>query len=339
MALPAHRHTEISHFLRQGEAVGYVIPSEYRQFNYIRMAEELRQQIESLRYILVVGETSGEGMVSINELLNIPIEERYPSDYLEKFKPDPYEVALIHLSGRTTALPKLIPRTHNDYVYNCKQSGKIAGYTSETVFMAVLPMAHNYTLGSSGILGTWAYGGKVVISPAMDVTTVFSLVEAEKVTHIAAAVPLIVNWLNSPGITRYDLSSLKIIQNGGMKLAPELRKRLRDTFGCFPQEVYGTAEGLLNFVRLDDPEEMVLESSGRPISPADEVKVIDDEGHELPPGEVGELIGRGPYTIRGYYKVPDYNKIAFTEDGFYKTGDLVRMNKEGYLFVEGRKKT
>lgn len=338
MALPAHRQAEVGYFLRHGGAVGYAIPSEYRRFNYVAMAEELRRQVEGLRHILVVGETGGSGMVSINELLDTPVEDRYPSDYLEKFRPDPYEVALIHLSGGTTALPKLIPRTHNDYVYNCRQSGKVAGCGRETVFMAVLPMAHNYTLGSSGILGTWAYGGKIVISPGTDAATVFSLVEAEKVTHIAAAVPLVVNWVNSPEATRYDTSSLKVVQNGGARLAPELRRRLRDLLGCFPQEVYGTAEGLLNFVRFDDPEEMVLESSGRPISPADEVKVVDDQGRELPPGELGELICRGPYTIRGYYNAPEHNKIAFTEDGFYKTGDLVRRNEEGYLFTEGRKK-
>jgi 2,3-dihydroxybenzoate-AMP ligase len=245
---------------------------------------------------------------------------------------------LIHLSGGTTALPKLIPRTHNDYVYNAKQSGAIAGLNSDTVLLAVLPIAHNYTLGSCGMIGAWFHKGKVVISAAVDAAAVFSLVQKEKATVIPAAVPLIVLWLNSKEAAQYDLSSLKVIQNGGARLAPELRKGVRENFGCIPQEVYGTAEGLLNYVRLDDPDDMVMESSGRPISDADEVKVIDDNGKTLPFGERGELVVRGAYTIRGYYRAPEHNKTAWTEDGFYKTGDLVRMNEKGYIFTEGRKK-
>lgn len=337
-ALPPHRETEISFFLEQSEAVGYAIPSEYRRFNYVDMAKNLKHDNKNLKHILVAGEQVGDGMISINELLDDPIEERYPSDYLWKFYPDPYEVALMLLSGGTTALPKLIPRTHNDYVYNFKQSSNVAGYNQNTVYLAVLPMAHNYTLASSGILGTWSKGGKVVIAPSIDPDTIFSLVEQEKVTTISAAVPLIAQWVNYPGISKYDTSSLKVVQNGGARLAPELRKRLMDLLGCKFQEVFGTAEGLLNFTRLDDPEEMILTSSGYPISPGDEIKVVDDSGKELSPGEVGELICRGPYTVRGYYNANEHNQKAFTKDGFYRTGDLVRMNKEGYLFTEGRKK-
>jgi 2,3-dihydroxybenzoate-AMP ligase len=338
MSLPPHRNTEIGYFLKHSDAVGYAIPSEMRRFSYVAMAEELKKEAPQLKFVLVAGSPVPPGMISIDELLATPIEEQYPADYLKKFRPDPYDVALIHLSGGTTALPKLIPRTHNDYVYNAKQSGAIAGLNSDTVLLAVLPIAHNYTLGSCGMIGAWFHKGKVVISAAVDAATVFSLVQEEKATVIPAAVPVIVLWLNSKEGAQYDLSSLKVIQNGGARLAPELRKGVRENFGCIPQEVYGTAEGLLNYVHLDDPDDMVMESSGRPISDADEVKVIDDNGKTLPFGERGELVVRGPYTIRGYYRAPEHNKTAWTEDGFYKTGDLVRMNEKGYIFTEGRKK-
>jgi 2,3-dihydroxybenzoate-AMP ligase len=257
---------------------------------------------------------------------------------LQKFRADPYDVGVIHLSGGTTALPKLIPRTHNDYVYNAKQSAIAAGFDAETIFLAVLPTAHNFTLGSCGMLGAWWNKGKVIISAATDAASVFSLVQKERITVIGAAVPLVVLWVNSGEAGRYDLSSLKVLQNGGARLAPELRKKVREVLGAFPQEVYGTAEGLLNYVRLDDPEEMVMESSGRPVSPADEVKVIDDDENILPFGVVGELATRGPYTVCGYFRAPDRNKTAWTSDGFYKMGDLVRMNEKGYIFTEGRKK-
>jgi 2,3-dihydroxybenzoate-AMP ligase len=338
MSLPPHRSTEIGYFLKHSGAIGYAIPGEYRKFNYVEMAGMLREEVPELKFILVADESAGPGMISINELLETPIEDRYPPDYLKKFRPDPYDVALIHLSGGTTALPKLIPRTHNDYVLNALQSAAVAGADEQTVFLAILPAAHNFTLGSYGMIGTWWNKGKVVIAAATDPASVFSVIEKEKITVVAAAVPLVVLWVNSEEVGNYDLSSLKVVQNGGARLAPELRKKVKEVLNAFPQEVFGTAEGLLNIVRLDDPDEMVMESSGRPVSPDDEVKVIDDNGNTLPFGSLGELVTRGPYTIRGYYRAPDHNRTAFTEDGFYKTGDLVRMNEEGFIFTEGRKK-
>src|SRR5208282_6733065 len=98
--------------------------------------------------------------------------------------------------------------------------------------LAVLPIAHNYTLASPGILATLAYGGTVVIAPGTAADVVLPLIERERVTHIAAAVPLIVNWLNHPGRARYDTRSLQVLQNGGARLAPELRRRVRRELGC-----------------------------------------------------------------------------------------------------------
>ncbi|GAA3410866.1 hypothetical protein GCM10018952_17160 [Streptosporangium vulgare] len=98
------------------------------------------------------------------------------------------------------------------------------------------------------------------------------------------------------------------------------------------------AEGLLNYTRLDDPRELVDTTQGRPLSPADEILVVDSDGAEVAPGEVGELLTRGPYTLRGYYRAPEHNARSFTPDGFYRTGDLVRVLPSGHLVVEGRDK-
>ena len=175
-----------------------------------------------------------------------------------------------------------------------------------------------------------------MVAGKMDCATVFALVEREGVTAFPAAVPLLVNWLNDPQLDRFDSSSLRVVQNGGARLSPELRARVRKKLGCQFQEVYGTAEGLLNMTRLDDPDDRILESSGAPICDDDEIKVLDADGQELADGEAGELVVRGPYTIRGYYNAPEVNARAFTADGFYRMGDIVR--KQGrYLVTEGRK--
>jgi 2,3-dihydroxybenzoate-AMP ligase len=118
-------------------------------------------------------------------------------------------------------------------------------------------------------------------------------------------------------------------------LAPELRRRVEQKFRCLYQESYGTAEGLLNMTRLDDPEAVRMQSSGRPVSPADEIRIVDPDGREVPDGQTGELQVRGPYTIRGYYHAPEINARAFTADGFYRMGDVAKKIG-GYLYLEGR---
>jgi 2,3-dihydroxybenzoate-AMP ligase len=96
------------------------------------------------------------------------------------------------------------------------------------------------------------------------------------------------------------------------------------------------AEGLLTYTRLDDPEDVVVHTSGRPLAPADELRVVDGDGRDVAPGEVGELLTRGPYTLRGYYGAPEHNARAFTADGYFRSGDLVRLTPDGNMIVEGR---
>jgi len=336
MALRAHRHTEIRHFVRASGAVAYVIPDRIGTFDYRAMAAEVQADFPALRAVFVAGDPAA-GQRDLRPMIAAPMPAESVGAALAQVRPDPSEVATMLLSGGTTSLSKLIPRTHDDYVLNARLCGRAGGFGADTVFMAILPLGHNYNLASPGMLGTFYYGGTVALAASGDPAEVFSLVEREKVTAIAAVVPLISNWLNSAVPGGYDVSSLKVIQNGGARLAPELRTRLRARFGCTPQEIYGTAEGLINMVPLDAPEDMLLDSSGAPVCEDDEIKVLDDDGNEVPDGVPGELATRGPYTIHGYYRAPDKNAEAFTADGFYRMGDIVR--KEGrYVFTEGRKK-
>jgi len=334
LALPAHRREEISHFVRHAEAVAYIVPDLWRGYDYRMLAAEISAGAPSLRHVLVLGEPGANQMSLTSLLANDGGDD---GTRIGEFAPPPGEVALMLLSGGTTGLPKMIPRTHNDYVYNCRQSGSVAGFNSNKVFLALLPMAHNYTLGCPGVLGTLAWGGTAVIAPDPTFEAVARLVEQERVSVISAAVPLIVNWLNVRVPQQRDFSSLRVLMNGGAKLAPELRRRVELRFGCVFQESFGTGEGLLNMTRLDDPAEIRFTSSGRPISPADEIRIVDENGNDVPEGETGELICRGPYTIRGYYKAPEKTRAAFTGDGFYRMGDVVRR-VDGNIYVEGRLK-
>lgn len=336
MAMRAHRHTEIRHFVAHSGAVGWFIPGVFGGFDFPAMAEELQPECPTLAHVFVAG-APRPGQTALAPMIDTPADAAAVRTVLAQRPPDPDEVALMLLSGGTTALPKLIPRTHNDYVYNATQCGEVAGIRDDTVFMVVLPLAHNYNLASPGLMAALACGAKVVLAPSPDADTVFPLVERERVSVIAAAVPLVAKWLASPVPTRHDLSSLKVIQNGGARLPPELRQRVRDEWDATPQEIYGTAEGLINIVPLDSGDDELRHSSGRPVSPDDEIKVVDDQDREVPDGEPGELLTRRPYTIRGYYQAPEKNRKAFTADGFYRMGDIVRKRGR-HVYTEGRRK-
>jgi 2,3-dihydroxybenzoate---[aryl-carrier protein] ligase len=329
-ALRAHRQTEVRHFINASAATGYVIPDVLRGFDYRAMAEEMRTACPTLRHVFVAGEPM-PGQIPLGTLL----EQAAAQDVLPSL--DPSQVALMLLSGGTTSLSKLIPRTHDDYVYNAKQCGRLAHFGEHTVLMPILPLAHNYNLASPGLMGALYHGGTVVLAPAGDAETVFPLIERERVTVVPAAVPLISAWLNSSVPERHDLASLRVVQNGGARLAPELRARLRQRLGCTPQEIYGTAEGLICMTRLDADDEAVLESSGRPVCDGDEIRVLAEDGREVPDGTPGELCVRGPYTIRGYYNAPEKNREAFTAEGFYRMGDIVRKRGR-QIYTEGRRK-
>lgn len=130
------------------------------------------------------------------------------------------------LSGGTTSLSKLIPRLHEDYVLNARLCARAAGFDASTVWLAVLPLGHNYNLASPGLLGALSCGGRVVLASSTDTETLFELMERERVTVVSAAVPLISGWLHATLSRPFDLSALRVVQNGGARLPPELRHLL-----------------------------------------------------------------------------------------------------------------
>ncbi|QGZ52068.1 AMP-binding protein [Streptomyces sp. QHH-9511] len=327
LTLPAHRVTEIGHLARLSEAVAYVIADEYAGFDYRELAAAVRAGAPALRHVLVAGDPG-----PYTALAKVDAE---PRDFPD---PDPADIALLLVSGGTTGVPKLIPRTHNDYGYNARASAQTCELSAETVYLACLPIAHNFPLACPGMLGTLSVGGRVVLSPSPAPGDAFPLIEAERVTHTALVPPLIPLWTDAAEWDPADISSLRILQAGGSKLSADLARTIPGTLGCSVQQVFGMAEGLLNYTRSDDDPETVALTQGRPLSEDDELRVVDANGQDVAPGEVGELLVRGPYTLRGYYRAPEVNAAAFTPDGYYCSGDLVRRLPSGHLIVEGRVK-
>lgn len=324
MALPGHRRVDLEHFVRQTDARALATVGRWAGFDHAGLARVLRGDLESLEHLFVVSEEGGDGFDSLRAGgAGLP-----PADATQ--------VALLQLSGGSTGTPKLIPRTHDDYLFSVRRSAELCGLGPSSVYLVALPGTHNFPLSSAGILGALWAGGTVVLCPRPDPSTAFGLIDREGVTITGVVPPLARAWLAAAPAG--GLSSLEVLQVGGAKLDPELATELVEGFGCTLQQVFGMAEGLVCYTRLGDSPGVVLETQGRPMCEADELRVVDANGDPVPDGEVGDLQTRGPYTIRGYYRAPEHDRSAFTADGFYRTGDRVRLRPDGNLVVEGRSK-
>ncbi|WP_323118071.1 (2,3-dihydroxybenzoyl)adenylate synthase [Burkholderia alba] len=327
-ALPAHRKQEIAYFCRHAEAVAYIAADHHDGFDYRALAKSVQAEAPTLRHVLIAGEAGD--YVALDSLRDAAAA--LPAG------PGADEVAFLQLSGGSTGTPKLIPRTHDDYLYSVRESARICGLSERSVYLCVLPAAHNYVLSSPGTLGVLYAGGTIVLCDGGHPEAAFPLIERERVTITSLVPPLVPIWLAAAAHTPGALASLQLVQVGGARFDDTLAPRVEAELGAKLQQVFGMAEGLVNYTRLDDPPARVLHTQGRPISPDDEIRIVDDEDRPVAPGETGHLLTRGPYTIRGYYRADAHNARAFTDDGFYRTGDRVRMTPEGYLVVEGRAK-
>lgn len=339
MCLPPHRSRELTYFAELTGAKAYFFPQRFRNFDYLSMAKEIQSTTPTLQYLLATEDGIESGVSYLGPWIKEEERAVDAASVLASHRPNPFEVAFFSLSGGTTGVPKLIPRTHVDYVCNAKACARVLGWGVDTVFMIALPAAHNFPLGAPGMLAVLAAGGSVVMCASTDADTVFEAIERQKGTFLGVSPALLIALLNSPARHKYDLSSLRFVYAGGQKMQPELVDRTRATWSfATAGQAFGMAEGLTNLTRPDDPWEVIRETQGRPVSEADEFRIVDDNSEEVAPGAVGELITRGPYTIRGYYKSAEHNRSAFTADGFYRTGDMVRLHPTGNLVVEGRRK-
>lgn len=330
LALPAHRYSEIRYFCHFTEA-NALITAPQMGVNTAEIALQVAAELPSLKHIVWVGEKSlmpigGQELKSLF-LTDAELSEKQGEDF-----------AFFQLSGGTTGTPKLIPRTHTDYLYSVRASNEVCQFTDQTRYLCVLPAAHNFPLSSPGALGCLMAGGTVVLAPDATPQTAFALIEKHQITVAALVPPLALLWLDEAGRTQHDIRSLEVLQVGGARFSEEAAKRVKPELGCTLQQVFGMAEGLVNYTRLDDPESEIISTQGRPMSSADELLILDEMGNPVPQGTEGILFVRGPYTIQGYYQAPEHNQRSFNEQGYYRTGDIVVLTELGNLQVVGRDK-
>lgn len=321
LVLPAHREVEIIKMLEKTNAVAYIAPKEYMGFEYSNIEKKVKEYFPE---IICLNEQSFDK----EALDDIPIRENGIEIEYD-------DVALLLLSGGTTGEPKLIPRTHADYIYNAKKAAERSEMDKESVYLASMPMSHNMTLSSPGILGTLYMGGTVVMCSIPSPDDILETIERERVT-ITSLVPAVATLcVELLELDSFDISSVKTVIICGARMEEKLAKNIIKGFQCKLQNQYGTAEGLIMSTLLEDKEEIVIKCQGKPISEADEIRIVNENGKILSQGQAGEMETRGPYTITQYYNAED-SIGRFTDDGFYKTGDRVIQDENGNYRILGR---
>ena len=346
-ALPAHGADDVAHFARTAP-VGVRIAAVPRDKHAKRVEKGLHEEISELTTIKIdprADDPWGNPVINGTEASSTEVNTHTDADADTAPWPspetDPQALAFLQLSGGTTSTPKLIPRSHDDYLYSVRRSDEVCDMQRGDVFLVVMPASHNFTMSSPGILGALHIGATVVYVPDPSPTTIRRYIHAHRGTHMALVPPLLISLLNSRDEAQTPdptMETMKTVWVGGAKLSASAAERVAPELGINLQQVFGMAEGLVNYTKLGGNIDEIVNTQGVPMSPADEVRVVNDEGAPVDRGTPGHLHTRGPYTIRRYHRNPAANASSFTDDGFYITGDIVTVSADGAITVTGRAK-
>jgi fatty-acyl-CoA synthase len=251
----------------------------------------------------------------------------------------PDDLALLPYTSGTTGLPKGCMHTHRTLMSNSVGGGQWGHASPESVTLAVVPMFH-ITGMVYGILGNVFIGSTSVILPRWDRELAGRLISTYRVTHWTCIPTMIIDLFGSPNYQSFDLTSLTYLSGGGAAMPQAVAQRLQDEFQLTFAEGYGLTETAAP-THANPPERAKLQCLGIPIFGVDSRVVDPLTLQELPPGEVGEIITRGPMLFKGYWGHPQATRDAFVEfegQTFFRTGDLGRMDEEGYFFMTDRLK-
>jgi 2,3-dihydroxybenzoate-AMP ligase len=332
--LAAHRQLEIGYLGNHTAAKIHFVHADDERFDLVAFAKEMKSQIETIRHIVTARGIGGEGASSIEELIQNE-NEAEARKIVDSIEHDALQVILFQLSGGTSGVPKVIPRFGNEYLYSIRTVIDRRELDRSTVMITGNPMMHNAAMVCFW-MPTLLAGGEVAISPYVTTQELEHMMVERKPTWVGLAKVHMLRLVEAGGLDRIPRQQIKACV---VNADAEAMSKIFDA-PCTP--LFGMTEGLLSFCSDADPAEAIARSVGRPLSAYDELVVVEP-GTEDPvaPGASGELLVRGPCTIRGYYDADDRNKEAFTQSGFYRTGDLMAIREiDGtpFLFFEGRVK-
>ena len=332
--LAAHREAEIGYIGRHTAAKAHFVHGDDPRFDMIEFARKMRAELPASEHIVVVGGEGVDGAPSL-ERLAAAEDPKHARELVEAIELDPWQVALFQLSGGTSGIPKIIPRFNNEYRYSMQTVVDFIPLDRDVVSFTPNPLMHN-----APTLCVWGpallAGGEVAVATGPQLADIEALLAARRPTWILMAKVHQLRLFESGALER--LSFKNVLGFPVPDSAVELTRMMGAP--CFP--IYGMTEGILAFCRPGDPLEAIATSVGRSSSPYDQIRIVTpDTETDVPEGEVGELLLKGPSSLHGYYDAPERNAEIITSDGYYRSGDLMSIKPvDGtpYLFFHGRVK-
>jgi len=333
--LPRYSEAEIRHFAKLTDAKAWILPAQYGKSDYQLIARKSKQDNPLLKHVITVrGDWPGESL-SLEKMIHDADPSADGVKAIHDRRPDPMQVAQILPTGGTTGMPKAAPRTHNDYLSNVEYHSRVWEITLNDTLLVVTPVTHNLAAhyGVGGALFNFA---KLVLLDSTDPEIICQTIEKERVTALAAVPAIMTRIVGLQNLGRYDLSSLKKISAGGAASTPDLINAVWSKIGCKYYNAFGSVEGACTSTRSDDSSETIRHSVGKPDCPYDTLKIVDLDGSEVPHGQEGELVAKGPGVFTGYFKSPQDHDAMFTQDGFFRMGDLAKKDEFGNITITGR---
>ena len=336
--MPLHdswRALEVGHLLAQAKVKVVISRHLYRDFDYVQMIRDLRPDLPDLKTHFVIGESAGDGIKPFEMLV---AAEPLGTKQIASLRPDPDYPAALMLSGGTTAISKISRYSSNDLqaMLNAARDG--ARFVETDVAAALAPAGTGATGYVYPVLMPLLNGGTSVMLPHWsNPEDAADLMVRENCTY-ATAIPaqlikLLPTFRSRP---RDDFHNLRVITNAGAPLPYDAAREVEELTGAVIQSIYGATDaGTPTLTTADDPREKRLGTVGRIVAGC-ECEIRDSDGNALPAGTVGEVTWRGADKSWGYLGADDQTRSVFTQDHFYKSGDLGQFDEDGYLKIVGR---
>ncbi|MBW1941508.1 MAG: AMP-binding protein [Deltaproteobacteria bacterium] len=337
LCLPRHGQRELERFTTLTGAATWIGSSNWGKIDYIAMVGAVREKVPSLQNLIVVQDDAPEGFISLQPLVNQEELDSSSVDLLKAYRPGPDDVLHLAPTGGTTGIPKLVPKSHNAQLSRAFYWARSAERGPEDIFLVAAPISHDAPqITSMAFLAM--FGGTLVFCPSLRAEDILHHLEKEKITYCFMVPTILSDIANMEGLEEYKFSPNLKIGTGGAWAPPDLIRTICKRIPCTFFNTYGMTEGPGFMTRSTDSIDIIATTVGRPQCPYDAFKIVDDEDKEVPRGEEGELVGQGPCVVSGYYKSEEEDKLAFTPDGFFRTGDIGKLDSAGNLIVTGRKK-
>lgn len=330
--MPIFRENELLFMLNHGESKVFIAPQVYRGFNHEEMAEGMRAQLPKLEHVVVIGSPKDN---SFETLLSNPEfdAERYSISRDSRIGPNDV-CQLIYTSG-TTGEPKGAMHTANTMYANLSAFAERLEMGADDVVMMFSPMAHQ-TGFMYGLLLPIMLNARFVLLDSWDKDKAARLIESEGVTWTMASTPFLMDLSSAVEEGGCDSSTLRTFLCAGTAIPGPVVQRGGEVLGAKIISAWGMTEnGAVTTVKLSDPDEKSVHTDGCPL-PGVELKILTSDGHSAKPGEQGNLFVRACSNFGGYLKRPHLNGVD--DDGWFDTGDIARMDEQGYIRICGRSK-